>query len=172
MKKQKLLLHACCAPCLSAVLERLSPDYELTVFFCNPNIVPLSEYERRLEGVRAFMKLVYPRVPLIAPEYNAQVFASCELCYEYRFAETAKTALVLGIGLFTTTLTLSSRKDADEINAVAARVAREYSLSRLWADFKKADGYNRSIALCREYGLYRQSYCGCSPAKHRKEGIL
>jgi predicted adenine nucleotide alpha hydrolase (AANH) superfamily ATPase len=179
---KKLLVHSCCAPCTSAVIERLRrlPDYDVTVFFYNPNVQPLSEYERRLSELERFLaeygnKYKNYGVKLMVGEYDNAHFKCavagfehisengerCEKCYALRLEETAKTAAAYGFDCFTTTLTLSSKKNAARINEIAAEVAAKYCTKRLWADFKKDDGYNRSIELCNEYGLYRQSYCGC-----------
>jgi hypothetical protein len=177
---KKLLLHSCCAPCSSAALEKLKRlrDIEVTVFFFNPNVLPESEYRRRLAEQERFLSEI-GGVPLIVGEYLPEHFKSiiaglehlpengsrCTKCYELRLGETAKTAVSLGMDEFATTLTLSSKKNAAHLNEVAARCARKYSTRRMWTDFKKDDGYNRSIALCERHNLYRQEYCGCQPPK-------
>lgn len=177
--KRRLLLHSCCAPCSSAVLEKLrqNHDFEVAVFFFNPNISPEPEYRRRLAEQERFLREFAPATELIVGEYHPERFRNevaglehlpenserCTRCYTLRLEETAKVCVSLGMDCFATTLTLSSKKDAGHINEVAATVAAKYSTRRLWADFKKDDGYNRSIELCNEFGLYRQGYCGCKP---------
>jgi len=162
---KRLLLHACCAPCACAVLERLTLDYDVTVLFFNPNIVPREEYDKRLLELQRFVGDAHRGVPIISTKYVQYTPESCEDCFTLRLEETAKFAVANGFDCFTTTLTLSSKKDAELINEISADLAKKYSVERLWADFKKADGYNRSIALCNEYGIYRQNYCGCNPKR-------
>ncbi|MCL1831448.1 MAG: epoxyqueuosine reductase QueH [Oscillospiraceae bacterium] len=171
----RLLLHSCCAPCSTAVLERLTPDYDVTLFYYNPNVLPLPEYERRLHEQERIASAF--GVPMLTGAYHPDYFkaviaglehlpensARCTLCYTLRLEETAKTAAVMNMDVFTTTLTMSSKKNAEHINDIAADVARKYAVRRLWADFKKGDGYNRSVALCKQYNIYRQEYCGCVP---------
>jgi hypothetical protein len=181
--KMKLLLHSCCAPCSSAVIERLLPDYDLTVFFFNPNILPKSEYHKRLAEQKRLLELL-GNVPIIVGDYIHEKFASlicgletlpengerCKLCYRFRLSETARIAKLHDYDIFTTTLTLSSKKKAADINEIAAAIAKEHSLDVLLADFKKKDGYNRSIELCNRFGLYRQSYCGC--VLHQRREVM
>jgi len=159
------------------------PDYDTTVFFYNPNIFPFVEYKRRFNEQRRFISDVHNDVKLIEGEYDFKKFKNvisglehlpenserCKKCYELRLEETAKVAASHGFDCFTTTLTLSSKKNADNINEIAKTIARKYSIKRLWSDFKKDDGYNRSIELCNEYNLYRQNYCGCNPCDWGKE---
>jgi hypothetical protein len=142
------------------VLERLTPDYDVTVFFCNPNIQPFEEYQKRLTELRRFSA-----VPVIADNYFDYLPESCEDCFRLRLEETAKHTVAHGFDLFTTTLTASSKKNADKINEIAAESAKKYSTERLWADFKKGNGYNRSIELCNQYNIYRQVYCGCKKSQ-------
>jgi hypothetical protein len=162
---KKLLLHSCCAPCSSAVLERLIKDYDVTVFFYNPNIRPYEEYKKRLSELKRFLSLAQTSIPLFTGEYytDGYIPGCCEECFTLRLEETAKTAVSYGMDCFSTTLTASSKKNADDINEICAVIAKKYSINRLWADFKKDDGYNRSVELCNKYNLYRQGYCGCRP---------
>jgi predicted adenine nucleotide alpha hydrolase (AANH) superfamily ATPase len=174
-KKPRLLLHSCCAPCSSAVLERLTPDYDVTVFFYNPNIIDPDEYKKRLSEQKRFLTEAYGFDELIEGEYRPEVFKEiirglehlpenkerCKKCYALRLGKTAEIAESGGFGFFTTTLTLSSKKNAGDINAILAAAAEERGVEAIQADFKKNNGYNRSIELSNEYGLYRQSYCGC-----------
>ncbi|MCL2071336.1 MAG: epoxyqueuosine reductase QueH [Oscillospiraceae bacterium] len=186
IKKPRLLLHSCCAPCSSAVLERLCPDYDVTVFFYNPNVQPQSEYQKRLEEQKRFLEVAdfgESTVELIEGEYSTEKFKSairglehlpeeskgknsqrCEMCYRLRLEETARTAAEEGFDCFASTLTLSSKKKASVINPIAEEFAAKYDVEAVLEDFKKKDGYNRSVELCNEYGLYRQNYCGCKEA--------
>ncbi len=173
----KLLLHACCAPCSSYVLEYLSVYFEITVLFYNPNIYPPEEYEKRvLEEQRLIreMKFVHP-VSFMAGNYEPDEFyravrglekepeggARCEKCYELRLRQAAEAARDGGFDYFTTSLTISPLKPADKLNQIGGRLAEEYGVAYLYSDFKKKDGYRRSVQLSKEYGLYRQNYCGC-----------
>jgi hypothetical protein len=161
MNKKKLLLHTCCAPCASAVIERLLPDYAVTLFCYNPNIHPESEYSKRLEELKRFMNMAHPNVSIIIGEYEPCVPNCCEECFLIRLEETAKVASTNGFDCFTTTLTVSSKKKAATINPIMAAVAGRYCVEAILDDFKKKNGYNRSIELSKKYNLYRQVYCGC-----------
>ena len=173
----RLLLHSCCAPCSSYVLEYLSRYFEITVLYYNPNIYPPDEYRLRAEEERqliARMPFVHP-VTMKEGTYDPQLFYEaaqglegepeggkrCEACYELRLKEAAREAKAGGYDFFTTTLSISPLKPAGKLNQIGERVAEEYGTVYLPSDFKKRDGYKRSIELSREYGLYRQNYCGC-----------
>ncbi len=173
----RLLLHSCCAPCSSYVLEYLSRYFEITVLYYNPNIYPPDEYRLRAEEERqliARMPFVHP-VTMKEGTYDPQLFYEaarglegepeggkrCEACYELRLKEAAREAKAGGYDFFTTTLSISPLKPAGKLNQIGERVAGEYGTVYLPSDFKKRDGYKRSIELSREYGLYRQNYCGC-----------
>ena len=175
--RPKLLLHACCAPCSSYVLEALSGNFELTVFYFNPNISPEEEYRKRadeLERLIGAMPLPHP-VTFLRGEYEPERFREaargledapeggerCTRCFTLRLREAAQEAVRHGCAYFTTTLSISPLKDARRLNAIGEALAGEYGVKYLPSDFKKKDGYKRSIALSREYGLYRQNYCGC-----------
>ena len=139
----KLLLHSCCAPCSSYVLEYLSEYFEITVFYYNPNIYPESEYTKRiLEDVK-------------------EGGARCFKCYALRLRETAQMAKKAGYDYFTTTLSISPMKNAAKLNEIGLAAQKEFGVKYLQSDFKKKNGYKRSIELSKEYGLYRQDYCGC-----------
>ena len=172
-----VLLHACCAPCSSACLERLAPDAAITLFFYNPNILPESEYRYRLDELKrlvSVMPLPAP-VPVMEGNYEPERFlafaeemanepergARCRNCIRLRLEEAAKAAKSVGADYFATTLTLSPHKDAVFINECGEAVAAEYGVAWLPTDFKKLEGYKRSIQLSAEYGLYRQNFCGC-----------
>lgn len=173
----RLLLHSCCAPCSSYVLEYLSRYFAITVLYYNPNIYPPDEYRLRAEEERqliARMPFVHP-VTMKEGTYDPQLFYEaaqglegepeggkrCEACYELRLREAAREAKAGGYDFFTTTLSISPLKSAGKLNQIGERVAGEYGTVYLPSDFKKRDGYKRSIELSREYGLYRQNYCGC-----------
>jgi len=171
-----LLLHACCGPCSSAVLEQLCQYFRITILYYNPNIWPAEEYHRRWEELRRFVQQAHPQqVTLIEDEYDPQQFyaavaglehepergARCAVCYRQRMERAARYAKAHGYEWFATTLSISPRKDAPLINAIGRALEAEYGVKHLPNDFKKRGGYSRSLALSEEYGLYRQDYCGC-----------
>lgn len=172
-----LLLHSCCAPCSSYVLEYLSGYFNITVLYFNPNIYPYEEYLKRLgtqERLIASMNTINP-IRQISVDYDPQEFYEavagvecepeggfrCEKCYELRLEKTAKLAKAYGFDYFTTTLTLSPHKDSQLINKLGGKIASKYDIKYLFSDFKKRGGYKRSIELSELFGLYRQNYCGC-----------
>ena len=173
----KLLLHACCAPCSSAVLERLSNFFEITIFYYNPNITEEKEYLKRIEELKKYISLVKYKYPisLIHGNYEPQKFFEmakgledepergkrCYKCYAMRLEESARIADELGFDYFCTTLTLSPHKNSNWINEIGEDLNNRYNSIYLYSDFKKRNGYKRSIELSREYDLYRQDYCGC-----------
>ena len=154
----RLLLHSCCAPCSSYVLEYLSQYFDITVYYYNPNIFPPAEYEARVkeqERLIQEMKLSRP-VRFMAGSYER-----CRRCYELRLRQAADTARAGGYDYFTTTLSISPLKNAAWLNEIGNRLALEYGVPYLVSDFKKRSGYKRSVELSTLYGLYRQDYCGC-----------
>lgn len=176
-KVPKLLLHSCCAPCSSYVLEYLSDYFDITVFYYNPNIFPESEYTKRILEQQMLihdMRVKHP-VSFLAGSYDRERFFEmaaglehlreggerCFKCYELRLEEAAKIAVEGKFDYFTTTLSISPMKNAEKLNAIGTEVGKKYGVSYLQSDFKKKDGYKRSIELSNEYGLYRQDYCGC-----------
>lgn len=174
--KPSMLLHSCCAPCSSAVLERLVPEYRVSVLYYNPNIYPQSEYLRRkAEQIRLIGELYADRVNIIDCEYQPGEFEAaakglegcpeggerCEACFRLRMEKTAQMAAEGGYSLFCTTLTVSPHKNAALINRVGRELSEKYGVAYLESDFKKKDGYLRSLQLSKQYGLYRQNYCGC-----------
>lgn len=238
-KKPRLLLHACCGPCSSAVLERLADHFDITIFYYNPNIHPQTEYIRRLEELALFLnrrrakqqktegadELFQTDIPdtaieLIRADYNIEDFFSavnieefperasepergerCFACYRLRMQKAALYALENGFDYFTTTLSISPHKDSEKINTIGAALEQELSAARalshdapnlseaspdtsnppnapfgqntavpryLYADFKKQNGYKRSLEISAEYGLYRQDYCGCIYSKQKQ----
>ncbi|MBR3049166.1 MAG: epoxyqueuosine reductase QueH [Bacilli bacterium] len=181
----KLLLHACCAPCSSAVLERLGNIFEITILYYNPNITDENEYNKRLNEVKSFIKKFKTKykISIIDGRYDINDFLDiakglenepergkrCYKCYNLRLEETAKVAEKEGFPYFTTTLSLSPYKNSNWINEIGEDLSNKYNSTYLYSDFKKKNGYKRSIELSKEYNLYRQNYCGCIYSK--KEGI-
>ena len=172
----RLLIHSCCAPCSSYCLEKLSPHFDISVFYYNPNITNSEEYFKRLEEQKTFIKKVYGKtISLISGNYNPNDFYSavkgmeelkegdkrCKICYYLRLEETAKTAKELGYEYFTTTLSVSPHKNAKWLNEIGEELSNKYGVKYLYADFKKNGGYLRSIELSKQHNLYRQDYCGC-----------
>lgn len=177
-----LLLHACCAPCSSAVLERLANFFKVTIFFYNPNITEKEEYEKRIQEIKNFISKFKTKyeVTLIEGKYHPKEFFTiskgleeepergrrCYKCYKMRLEETAQVADKLKIPYFTTTLSLSPHKNADWINEIGKDVDASLDTTFLFCDFKKKNGYKRSIELSKEYDLYRQDFCGCVYSKN------
>ena len=182
---EKLLLHACCAPCSSAVLERLSSKFEITIFYYNPNISEYNEYIKRIEEVKKLISILKPKykISLIEGNYDNNKFKEiskglenepergkrCYKCYELRLEETSKIAEELKFKYFATTLTLSPHKNSNWINEIGENLNNKYNTTYLYSDFKKKNGYKRSIELSKEYDLYRQDYCGCIYSKRDKK---
>lgn len=176
-KIPSLFLHSCCAPCSSYVLEYLSNFFSITVFYYNPNISPKEEYEHRVEEIRRLigeMEFVHP-VKFVEGRYEPKEFFDmakgledvleggerCFRCYRLRMEEAAKLAKEGGYDYFATTLTISPLKNAGKLNEIGEELEGIYKVSHLPSDFKKKNGYKRSIELSHEHGLYRQNYCGC-----------
>lgn len=174
--RPRLLLHACCAPCSSSVLEVLERHFAVSVYYYNPNTWPEAEYTRRLAELRRFLAASgRGALPLIEEEYRPAEFyaaaagleaepergARCTACYRLRMERAAAYAAAHGYGWFCTTLSLSPHKDAVRINQIGQELARQYGVRHLPSEFKKRDGYKRSLELSAGYGLYRQDYCGC-----------
>lgn len=172
-----LLIHACCAPCSSYVIEYLSQYFHIIILYYNPNISPQDEYDYRLEEEQRLidsMKVKYP-VRLIKGDYDPKVFFNavkgleeepeggrrCDACFRLRLEEAARYCRELGADYFATTLTISPLKNAEKINRIGEDIALRCGVTYLPSDFKKKNGYKRSIELSREYNLYRQNYCGC-----------
>lgn len=172
-----LLLHSCCAPCSSYVLEYLSQYFAITVFYYNPNIAPESEYTKRIVEQQTLIEQMPAKhkVSFLAGNYDKDKFYEmakgmedlkeggerCFGCYELRLRETARMAKEGGFDYFTTTLSISPLKNAEKLNQIGMQLGEEYGISYLPSDFKKKNGYKRSVELSKEYGLYRQDYCGC-----------
>jgi len=184
-RRPKLLLHSCCAPCSSAVLERLTEVFDITVFFYNPNIAPEEEFNHRVEEQARFIAEM-PKtgsINLIRGEYDAASFYAlakgledvpeggerCTRCFRLRLGKTAQLAKDGGFDYFTTTLSISPLKDAQRLNAIGSELSAQFGVPYLFSDFKKKNGYRRSCELSAEYGLYRQDYCGCEYSKMERE---
>ena len=181
--RPSLLLQACCGPCSSYVLEYMTKYFDVTVLFYNPNIRPEAEYDKRLATLKqllAAMPMDHPPA-LMEPGWRGEEFekavkglehepeggARCSVCFRLRLEETARMAAEWGFDYFGTTLTVSPHKNAEAINAIWENLVAEYEVKWLPSDFKKRNGYLRSIQLSKEYGLYRQEYCGCGfPEKY------
>ena len=175
---KKLLLHSCCAPCSSAVVERLMEEFDIAIYYYNPNIDTKLEYVRRKEELEKLKKFV-DRLEIIEERYEPEEYDEavrgletlgegserCYRCYELRMRRTAKYAMEYGYDVFTTTLSVSPHKKAEWIHEIGERLAGEYGVVYLDEDFKKRDGYKRSLELSRELGMYRQDYCGCRYSK-------
>ena len=176
-RRPRLLLHSCCAPCSSFVLERLMNVFDLTVFYYNPNIAPKEEFLRRVEEQQRLIDAMPHERPidLIQGEYDDRAFYElargheqdpeggerCTACFRLRLGKTAEVAAQGGFDYFTTTLSISPLKDAQRLNAIGAALSAETGVPYLFSDFKKRNGYKRSCELSAQYGLYRQDYCGC-----------
>lgn len=175
-KKPRLLLHACCGPCASSVLEYLTPLFDVTVFYYNPNILPKEEFIKRENALKDVIAH-FDGVKLIIPEQDEIEYISyvkghkndreggarCSLCFTLRLEKTAEFLKIHSdeFDFFATTLTVSPHKNAPLINQIGNDVANKIGVKYLSSDFKKRDGYLRSTVLCREWGIYRQVYCGC-----------
>lgn len=183
-----LFLHSCCAPCSSYVLEYLSPYFQITVFYYNPNITASSEYFKRVEEQKRLIERLnqskdhYP-IAVIEGDYKPEIFLDmatgmencpeggerCFACYQLRLEESAKRAKENKADYFATTLTISPLKNAEKLNSIGEELAKEFDVEWLPSDFKKKEGYKRSIELSAEYDLYRQDYCGCAFSKAERE---
>lgn len=182
----KLLIHSCCAPCSSYVLEYLSQHFDITLLYYNPNISPKSEFEYRVSELKRLVSEMPldKEINIEIPEYNDREFYDevkgmedipeggerCFKCYEIRLRKAIKYAKENGFEYFTTTLSISPYKNAEKMNEIGERLAGEYGVVKwLPSDFKKKNGYKRSIELSRIYNLYRQDYCGCVYSKAERD---
>lgn len=173
----KLLLHSCCAPCSSYVLEYLSNYFYITVFYYNPNIYPDEEYTKRVEEQKRFIEKLPTKYPVsfVEGDFEKNLFYDrikgleqepeggrrCEVCFELRLERTAALAKEMGMDYFTTTLSISPMKNAQLLGEIGQRLSEKYQVAYLMSDFKKKNGYKRSVELSSAYGMYRQDYCGC-----------
>lgn len=187
-RKPSLLLHACCGPCATSCIERLCMDYEITVYYYNPNITDREEYYLRRDTLLQFIRdfnidhkdECY--VSYIEGEYDVNRFKAkaeplkdepeggrrCDICFAMRLAETARKAGEAGMAFFTTTMSVSPHKNYDKIRTLGLSLEKNTSASFLDIDFKKKNGFGRSVELSRQYGLYRQNFCGCEYAHYRQ----
>lgn len=185
LKGSTLFLHSCCAPCSSAVLERLRSFFRITVFYYNPNISPKEEYEFRKEEQKRLIEALngqtdnFYHIEMVDADYEPKLFyeavkglekepeggARCTECFELRLSKTVAEAVKQGTDYVTTTLTISPLKNAPLLNQIGEALCEGVSVKWLPSDFKKKEGYKRSIELSEEHGLYRQNYCGCAFSK-------
>lgn len=178
---KKLLLHSCCGPCSTQVIDVLKDLYDVTVLYYNPNIQPQEEYTHRLAEQKRFCAMI--NIPVLDLPYNTNEFlckvhglenekeggSRCTKCFELRLDKTAALAKELGFDVFATTLSVSPHKNTEVINAVGKDIASKYKIEFLPENFKKKDGYKKSIEFAKQYNLYRQNYCGCIYSKRERE---
>lgn len=189
VKKEKgiptLLLHTCCAPCSTTVIQRLSEFFSITVFYFNPNIEPFSEYVKRKEEQVRFLREYPSKNPIhfLDCDWENELFFDvsngyehelegglrCHRCYEMRIARTAKVASENHFDYFTTSLTISPYKNSQIINEIGRKMEQMYGVAYLYSDFKKENGYLESILNSKQYKLYRQNYCGCHFSKEQQK---
>jgi len=176
-ERKRLLLHTCCAPCASHVIEVLTADYDISLLFYNPNIEPVEEFLKRKEELCSLLsKMPSARhVRLLDSEYDNEAFsavaeglrakpeggARCANCFKLRLTESARFAKSHGFEFFATTLTVSPHKNASLINEIGEKLSSSVGVDYISSDFKKQGGYQRSTLLSKQYGIYRQNYCGC-----------
>ena len=184
-KRPSLVLHACCAPCSSYVLEYLNRYFNITLFFYNPNISERTEHDIRYDELRRLVKEMGlgERIDIVCSDYEPQRFLQiakgledlaeggerCRHCYELRLRKTAEAARTGGFDYFTTTLSISPHKRSDWLCNIGAALSAEFGVPYLFSDFKKKGGYLRSCQLSELYGLYRQDFCGCAYSKAARE---
>lgn len=183
--RPSLLLHACCAPCSSYCIEYLNGHFEITLFFYNPNIFPAEEYTHRVNELKRLVSEMGLNIPVLEAENDTESFYAlargrenvreggtrCFDCYRLRLEKTAQLAKEKGFDYFTTTLSISPLKNAQKLREIGLELEGEYGVKNLPSDFKKKEGYKRSIELSKKYNLYRQDYCGCEYSV-RAEGRL
>ena len=184
--KPKLLLHACCGPCSSYVVEYLSKYFDITIYYYNPNTYPEEEFNRRLNELNKFINSFNNKIKVVEEKYNPIEFYNnikglehlgeksrrCYNCYKLRMNKAALYAKENNFDYFTTTLSISPYKNANWINEIGNKLENKIGIKYLYSDFKKKDGYKRSLELSKEYGLYRQEYCGCVYSKQERETIV
>ena len=180
MEKKKLLLHSCCAPCSTSVIDQLKENYDITIFYYNPNIYPEEEYLKRKAEEIKYIEILHKTQPnvsisLLDSDYDKDSFysavkglekereggARCPVCFRLRLEKTANKAKEMGFDVFGTTLTVSPHKNSEIITKIGLSLEEEYGIKYLAENFKKKDGYKKSIELSKQNNLYRQNYCGC-----------
>ena len=182
-KKEKILLHSCCAPCSSHVISYLTNYFDITILYYNPNIAPIEEYNKRKEEQIRLINSIETKnkISIIDCDYDGNIYDErikgfescpergerCTICFNLRLEKTAEIAKEKGFKYFCTTLTVSPYKNANLINEIGENLAKKYNLTWLYSDFKKEDGYKHSIELSKKYNLYRQNYCGCIYSKKK-----
>ena len=184
--KKKLLLHSCCGPCSSYVIDYLKKYFDITILYYNPNIYPESEYQKRLFEQEKLVECLNDKdIKVVEIGYNPTEFYEvvkgqeadkegkerCHICYRLRLEKSANYAKEHNYDYFTTTLSVSPYKNSDVLNAIGKDLEDKYNVKYLYADFKKNDGYKKSIELSKKYDLYRQNYCGCVYSKYEREII-
>ena len=181
--KPSILLHSCCGPCSSYVITYLKDYFDITVLYYNPNIEPESEYIKRKNEQIKLINLLNANIKLLDIDYDNEAFrnkvvgyesekeggARCHLCYELRLDKTASLAKENNYEYFCTTLTVSPYKNAKVVNELGEMLEKKYNIKWLYSDFKKEDGYKKSIELSKKYNLYRQDYCGCKYSIRKKD---
>jgi epoxyqueuosine reductase len=179
--KPKLLLHVCCATCGAYVLELLKNDYQVTAYYYNPNIYPVEEYEKRFLEIQKYCQK--NQIPFIEEkpdqdEWFAKIKGfeqepergkRCWLCYDMRLAKTAEYAKNHGFQFFGTDLSISPHKDAKKLNEIGKKLEKTFGLKYFEADFKKADGFKKAMAVSRQNEFYRQDYCGCIYSRQNRQ---
>lgn len=183
--KPKLLLHACCAPCSSYVVEYLSKYFDITIYYYNPNIYPENEYNRRMNELVTFLKKIELKINFIEEKYIPEEYYNtikgyenleekserCYKCYELRMEKACKYAKENNFDYFTTTLSISPYKNSIWINEIGEKLSNKYNIKYLYSDFKKKNGYKRSLELSKIYNLYRQDYCGCVYSFNKRKQV-
>ena len=183
-KPKRILLHSCCAPCSSHVITFLTQYFDITILYYNPNISPKEEYlKRKEEQIRLINNIEHTnKIDIIDCDYDNNIYkekikgyekcpergARCTICFKLRLEKTAKIAKENNFEYFCSTLSVSPYKNAKLINQIGEELANKYKIKWLYSDFKKADGYKKSIELSKKYNLYRQDYCGCIYSKRDK----
>lgn len=185
-EKKKLLLHSCCAPCSSYVLEYLNDVFDITILFYNPNIYPPEEFFKRAEEQKKLVGLMNIDCKVDVLDFDDKKFYDavrglehireggerCFACYKLRLERAARYASENGFDYFCTTLSISPLKNAEKLNEIGGELADVYGVKYLFSDFKKKNGYKRSTELSQEFGLYRQNYCGCVFSKNERQSII
>ena len=188
MEKKKILLHSCCAPCSTAVIERLKDEFDITILYYNPNIYPEEEYIKRKNEEIKYIEILHQTRPdinidMIDCDYDSKSYyeavkglenereggARCAVCFKIRLQKTAELAKENNFDIFGTTLTVSPHKNAELINAIGLGIEKNLGIPFLVSNFKKKDGYKQSVTLAKENNLYRQNYCGCEFALRIQE---